>query len=154
MALLVFSVADFPTGSKFPDIVTRPVGELINPDKGESVGPKLKLQDDESPLDLCTTVDIPWEVFQANAPRYTDLEFLAHVREVNTGAKETSSFLADGWFSVVLANRFPQPQVGKEPPGGCENRAYLVSLEGLKDYLPGSTKNPANKPVRLAVLSS
>ncbi len=154
MALLVFSAADFPTGSKFPDIVTRPVGELMNPDKGESVSPKLKLQDDESPLDLCTTVDIPWDVFQANAPRYTDLEFLAHVREVNTGAKETSSFLADGWFSVVLANRFPQPQVGKEPPGGCENRAYLVSLEGLKEYLPNSTQNPAKKPVRLAVLSS
>jgi hypothetical protein len=152
MALLVFSAADFPTGSTFPDIVTRPVGELVNPDNGESfVGPKLNLQDDESPKDLCTTVDIPWDVFQANAPRYTDLEFLAHVREVNTGAKETSSFLADGWFSVVLANRFPQPQEGEEPR---ENRAYLVSLEGLKDYLPDSTDNPAKKPVRLAVLSS
>jgi hypothetical protein len=151
----VFSAADFGIGSKFPDIVTRPVGELINPDNGKLfVGPKLNLQDDESPKDLCTTVDIPWDVFQASAPRYTDLEFLAHVREVNTGAKETSSFLADGWFSVVLANRFPQPQVGKEPPGGCENRACLVSLEGLKDYLPDSTDNPAKKPVRLAVLSS
>ena len=40
---------------------------------------------------------------------------------------------------------------GEEPR---ENRAYLVSLEGLKDYLPDSTDNPAKKPVRLAVLSS
>jgi hypothetical protein len=154
MALLVFSAADFPSGNKFPDIVTRPVGKLIDPDNGESVGPKLKLQDDESTEDLCTTVEIPWDVFQATAPCYKDLEFLAHVREVNTRAKETSSFLADGWFSVVLANRFPQPQQGEEPPGGCENRAYLVSLEGLKDYLPDSTNDPAEKPVRLAVLSS
>ena len=154
MALLVFSAADFPAGSNFPDIVTRPVGELLNPPNGEAVGPDLKLEAGESPEDLCTTIDIAWDVFQATAPSYKDLPFLAHVREVNTGAKETSSFLADGWFSVVLANRFPQPQEGKEPPDGRENRAYLVSLEGLTDYLPNSTKDTARKPARLAVLSS
>jgi hypothetical protein len=57
---------------------------------------------------------------------------------VNTGAKETLSFLADGWFSVVLANRFPLPD--KSPVLALENRAYLVSLEGLQDYLPGSVE--------------
>jgi hypothetical protein len=145
MALLVFSAADFPAGS-FPDIVTRPVAELLNPKNGEAVGPELKLEARESPADLCTTIDIAWDAFQAAAPSYQDLQFLAHVREVNTGAKETSSLLADGWFSVVLANRFPQPRE--------ENRAYLVSLEGLTDCLPGSPKDAARRPVRLAVLSS
>jgi hypothetical protein len=89
-------------------------------------------------------------LFQVTAPSYADLDYLAHVREVNTENKETASFLADGWFSVVLANRFPEP--GKSKTVAVENRAYLVSLEGLQDYLPGSAKQ--NKPVRLAVLSS
>jgi hypothetical protein len=88
----------------------------------------------------------------ARRAAFDDLAYLAHVREVNTGAKETLSFLADGWFSVVLANRFPLPD--KSPVLALENRAYLVSLEGAQDYLPGSAKPAANKPVRLAVLSS
>ena len=33
MALLVFSAADFPAGNHFPDIVTRSVGELLNPEE-------------------------------------------------------------------------------------------------------------------------
>ena len=150
MAVLVFSAADFPPANKLPDIQTRVVKELLT-GGDQWVGPKLEIEN-ESLEDLCTTVDIPWELFQATAPSYEDLKFLAHVREVNTGAKETSSLLADGWFSVVLANRFPQP--GEKDQGERENRAYLVSLEGLQDYLPDSGKDPAKKPVRLVVLSS
>ena len=163
MALLVFSAEDFSPALKFPEMVTRHVrkpenpkpGEqwLINPDPSDPwVGPKLSLQSDESAEDLCSTLDVRWDLFQRTAPHDEDLEFLAHVREVNTKAKETSSLLADGWFSVVLANRFPRS--GGKAQNECENRAYLVSLEGLEDYLPGTNKTPENKPVRLAVLSS
>ncbi|MBK7954123.1 MAG: hypothetical protein IPK02_09280 [Candidatus Accumulibacter sp.] len=152
MALLVVSAADFPA-KDFPASKARKLGELIKPAANEAwVGPDVKLDPYESADDLCNTIDLPWEVFQSVAPRLDDLAFLAHVREVNTGAKETLSFLADGWFSVVLANRFPLP--GNSPLLTLENRAYLVSLEGLQDYLPGSAKPAANKPVRLAVLSS
>ena len=152
MALLVFSAADFPA-KDFPESKARKVGELINPAANEGwVGPRFKLDAYESENDLCNTIDLPWDVFQRVAPSLDDLAYLAHVREVNTGAKETLSFLADGWFSVVLANRFPQPDKSKTL--AVENRAYLVSLEGLQDYLPGSAKPAANKPVRLALLSS
>jgi len=152
MALLVVSAADFPAKG-FPECKTRKLGELINPAANEAwVGPHLKLDPYESENDLCNTIDLPWEVFQSVAPRLDDLDYLAHVREVNTGAKETLSFLADGWFSVVLANRFPLPD--KSPVLALENRAYLVSLEGLQDYLPGAATSAANKPIRLAVLSS
>jgi hypothetical protein len=152
MALLVVSAADFPA-KDFPECKTRKLGELINPAANQTwVGPHVELASYESEDDLCHTIDLPWEVFQRAAPRLDDLAYLAHVREVNTGAKETLSFLADGWFSVVLANRFPLPD--KSPVKALENRAYLVSLEGLQDYLPGAAKPAADKPVRLAVLSS
>jgi hypothetical protein len=151
MALLVVSAADFPA-REFPETKTRKLGELIKPAADEACGPEVALASYESEDDLCNTIDLPWEVFQRVAPSSDDLAYLAHVREVNTGAKETISFLADGWFSVVLANRFPLPD--KSPALALENRAYLVSLEGAQDYLPGSTKPAANKPVRLAVLSS
>ncbi len=154
MALLVFSAQDF--NGTFPEVTLRPVGELINPkESADFVGPQIgELADYESNNDLCNMIDLPWDLFQSVAPSAADLGYLSHVREVNTGNKETLSFLADGWFSVVLANRFPQPEIaGTEPPLAVENRAFLVSLEGMKDYLPGS-ESSANKKVRLAVLSN
>ena len=161
MALFVFSAADFPE-NEFPKIKLLSVGDLINPKPADPfVGPKLApptggdgLAAYEKKVDVCNTLELPWNVFQGIAPAKEDLAYLAHVREVNTGNKETLSFLADGWFSVVLANRFPEPErKGTTPPLAVENRAYLVSLEGLAGYLPGSGST-ANKPVRMAVLSS
>jgi len=161
MALLVLSAADFPE-QEFPKIKALRVGELINPKPADAfVGPQLVTSsgDDglaayEKEADLCNVLELPWDLFQSVAPAKKDLAYLAHVREVNTGNKETLSFLADGWFSVVLANRLPEPErKGTDPPLPVENRAYLVSLEGLSDYLHGSGST-VNKPVRMAVLSS
>lgn len=154
MALFVFSAADFPD-NEFPQIKTLTVGNLINPKPEDLfVGPKLGLAAYEKKEDVCNTIELSRAMFQKIAPAKEDLAYLAHVREVNTGNKETLSFLADGWFSVVLANRFPEPErKGTDPPRAVENRAYLVSLEGLQRYLPGSGST-ANKPVRMAVLAS
>jgi hypothetical protein len=159
MALLVFSAADFPD-KVFPEIKSRKLKELLSPSvEDDAAGPVLKEADlaaYESKDDLCNTVDIPRDLFQKTAPSMKDLEYLAHVREVNTGNKETLSFLADGWFSVVLANRFPEPEKkGTIPPLAVENRAFLVSLEGVTGHLPGSgNENQEKKNVRLAVLAS
>ena len=156
MAILLFSAADFSDG-KFPDLQARKVGDLIKPG-ANTVGPKLKSNDlaaDESEEDLCNTIDLPGSLFRRIAPRLVDVQYLAHVREVDTGDKETLSFLADGWFSVVLGNRFPEPEKANDGvPVPIENRAVLVSLEGLEDYLPGGSDDPGNKSVRLAVLAS
>ncbi|MFZ0748251.1 MAG: hypothetical protein WAM70_02745, partial [Pyrinomonadaceae bacterium] len=156
MAILLFSAADFSDG-KFPELKPRKVGDLIKPG-GDTVGPKLKSNDlasDESEEDLCNTIDLPGSLFRRIAPRLADVQYLAHVREVDTGDKETLSFLADGWFSVVLGNRFPEPEKANDGvPLPIENRAVLVSLEGLEDYLPGGSDDPGNKSVRLAVLAS
>jgi hypothetical protein len=156
MTILLFSAADFSDG-KFPDLKARTVGELLKPGS-DTVGPKLTSLDlaaDESEDDLCNTIDIPGSLFRRIAPRLVDVQYLAHVREVDTGDKETLSFLADGWFSVVLGNRFPEPErANGDAPVPVENRAVLVSLEGLEDYLPGGSTDPGNKRVRLAVLAS
>ena len=154
MAILLFSLADF-ADNKFPEIKPRQVKGLLQPEE-KVFGPRnIKLGDYESDEDLCNTVDIPGELFQQIAPKLVDIQYLAHVREVDTGDKETLSFLADGWFSVVLGNRFPEPEKAtNDVPLAVENRACLVSLEGMEDYLPGGSENPAGKSVRLAVLAS
>jgi hypothetical protein len=156
MAILLFSAADFSDG-KFPQPKALKVRDLLNP-SGGTVGPKLNSKDlaaNESEEDLCNTIDIPGALFRQIAPRLEDIQYLAHVREVDTGHKETLSFLADGWFSVILGNRFPEPErANGDLPLAVENRACLVSIEGMETYLPGGIEDPAVKSVRLAVLAS
>ena len=54
------------------------------------------------------------------------LELLAHVRQVDPAETEYAD--SDGWVSVLIANRLPQP--------GQAYAAYLISLEGQRDVLP------------------
>ena len=53
--------------------------------------------------------------------------------------------VANGEFSVLVANRFP-------PPGG--NTVYLVSLEGWNDLLDAPGQASAASRVRLITLAS
>lgn len=136
MALLTLSSSDFDDGA-FPDVVSRKVGELLQPlDADNARGPDFtasELAAYESTDDLCTTIDLPWEKFERLAPSRRDLGYLSHVREVNTGDKETLSFLADGWFSVVLANRFPEP---RQPFLSADFIAVPTFVEALKEDKP------------------
>jgi hypothetical protein len=133
-------------------------------------GPQLRLEPYESKDELCNTIDIPADLFVQVAPTIEDMKYLAHVREVKTDAKETLSYLADGWFSVVMGNRMPQPKVSLDagdpswnpPPGSdqsaerelaVENRVFLVSLEGMEGYL-GRPSLLADRAVRMVVLAT
>src|SRR5262249_22726733 len=116
MAILLFSASDFSDG-KFPELKVRRVGDpnekddLLKPNEKDDMGPDLQVPDSisksgspilaayESKEDLCNTIDLPGTLFRQIAPKLKDIQYLAHVREVNTGDKETLSFLADGWFS-------------------------------------------------------
>jgi hypothetical protein len=155
MALVVLGKDDFPDRS-IPSIVTRKVGELLSPSANVQ-GPRgLKLDAGQTNDDLCNTIDLPATTFAAVAPTRVDLTFLAHVREVKTGGKETLSLKQDGWFAVVLANRLPA--TAKDGKGET-NLVCLASLEGFLDLLPSADgKLPAglnkDKMVRLAVLAS
>jgi len=97
-------------------------------------------------------IDIPTDVFTRVTPRLAELPFLAHARQVNVDNKTTNLALTSGWFSVVIANRFPL--VAKDAP---PKRwiAHLVSLEGFADYLVDQPAWPAGKTtVRLPSLVS
>lgn len=104
----------------------------------------------ESVDDLCNTIDLPKALFSSIVPAKADLPYLAHVREVDTGNKETASLKTEGCFSVVLANRFPETAESE----AARNMAVLVSLEGFQNYLHGETRIIAEATVRLAVLAN
>jgi hypothetical protein len=150
MALLLLSAEDGADGKEIPPIVPRNVSDLIAPRESGVAGPKIPNLEDYEKKDPCNTVDLDTRLFRKIAPRAADLEYLAHVREVNTDNKETLSFLADGWFSVVIGNRFPKRQeaVPADDDKGAESKAILVSLEGV------SLDSQNAGSVRLAVLAS
>ena len=158
MALLLLSAEDGVDGKEIPPIVPRNVSDLIAPKESGVTGPKIPNLEDYEKKDPCNTVDLDSRLFRKIAPRAADLEYLAHVREVNTDNKETLSFLADGWFSVVIGNRFPKRQEGPQADDdkGAESKAILVSLEGvlLEDMegFPAPGQNAGS--FRLAVLAS
>ena len=153
LALFVLSPSDFSLTAELPKIEARKVKELLSPDKGIK-GPDLKesdLKQYESVNDLCNTIDIPRAVFSSIVPAKADLPYLAHVREVHTGNKETASLKTEGCFSVVLANRFPETTTEGE---AARNMAVIVSLEGFQNYLHGETGTIGEETVRLAVLAN
>lgn len=81
----------------------------------------------ETPDDACNVIDLPIATFNQIAPAADDLEYLAHIREVDT-TDGLDSDQATVQYAVVVANRIGA-QTGVV-------RAFLVSLEGMADYLP------------------
>ncbi|MDX6612706.1 MAG: hypothetical protein QOD75_1892 [Blastocatellia bacterium] len=137
----------------------RQLSEVINlPAAGAILGPQITSGlDPTTPLtSTCLTIDVARDTFLAIAPQARELPFLAHCREVNTGDKEILGINADGWFSVVIANRVPDCPAVSAPGAGQRNLVHLVSLEGLQDYLPGGPEQiPQNiQSVRIVSLAS
>jgi len=113
-------------------------------DVGESyVVPRFTRKEDaNTPVRL---LDLDLKLFLRLCPRRDDLPLLAHIRHVDTANKVPLEMVANGEFSVLVANRFPQ----KGP-----NTIHLISLEGLEDVIgtsPGSL--PATR-VRLITLAN
>ena len=158
LALLLLGLDDFDD-RQLPAVTARTVAALLDPG-GAVQGPKgLTLEGGQRTEDLCNTIDLPAAVFAEVAPALDDLPFLAHVREVKTGGKETLSLKQDGWFTVVLGNRLPATARGDT---GETNLVCLVSLEGFGGLLPlvddagkpAVSMDPGKTHVRLAVLAS
>jgi hypothetical protein len=153
MALLLLSAEDGKEGTGIPKIEPRKVRDLIKQPPSDVAGPRNLSYEEYELDDPCNTIDLEAELFRRVAPSAADLDYLAHVREVNTDHKETVSFLTDGSFSVVIGNRFPKAKA-QEGEGPVENRAILVSLEGMQDFLPERQPQDPAKTLRLAVLAS
>jgi len=158
LALLLLSRND-SADNELPKMVARTVGALRNPEAAIQGPQKLSLEHGQTDADLCNTIDLPADLFAEIVPSFDDLPLLAHVRDVNTGGKETLSLKQDGWFTVVLGNRLPATSTVSEE--GETNLVCLVSLEGLHALLPKVaagkstvTLAPGKIAVRLAVLAS
>jgi hypothetical protein len=110
------------------------------PDTTLSYGTLLRELDyGETPDDPCTVIDLPAAMFSQLAPAAADLPYLAHIREVDTTEGADSPSTSER-HAVVLASRVPAREGA--------TRAYLVSLEGMADYLPqpDGTPSPAIGP--------
>lgn len=159
MALLLFSEDEIPPPPNASTsalanptkVGTYAVAEIRAPTTdpsilGSNVAPQLE---DET---AGRAIDIPTDVFTRVTPRLAELPFLAHARQVNVDNKTTNLALTSGWFSVVIANRFPLV-----PKNSANQRwiAHLVSLEGFADYLVDQPAWPDKKTrVRLPSLVS
>lgn len=142
MALMIF------TADEAGKVLNGTVGQVVSPSDTKIMGPQLTVPvTDAEKENVCLMIDIPKENFSALVPARSDLRYLAHCREVDMANKELRADVEEGWFSVIMANRFPQP--------GMLNNACLVSLEGFADYLYGGKAIPAQyTTVRMAVLAA
>lgn len=95
-----------------------------------------ELEYGETPDDPCTVIDLRADAFSQIAPAAADLAFLGHIREVDTSSGADSAVTSEQ-HAIVIASRVPAPN-------GVA-RAYLVSLEGMSDYLPAADGTPSTK---------
>ncbi|MEV0324770.1 hypothetical protein ACIBKX_32660 [Streptomyces sp. NPDC050658] len=160
LALLIFAEGELPDDPHAQGLVNTSytVNDLLTLNDPNVRGPKIATDSviAEVLQSTCRTIDVPSQVFTGVVPRFDELPYLAHVREVT----ETPSLLAKsrmsldeltdvGQYSVVVANRFPRTT--------GNYAAHLVSLEGFVDCLTsdGGPQVPGGQPtVRLVSLMS
>jgi len=141
MALLIFTVEEVEK------VKNGTVGDVVAPADAEIFGPQGLTTTEAERAVQCLYADIPRDIFSAVVPARAELKDLAHCREVDMADKELRADIQEGWFSVVVANRFPTP--------GIVNNAFLVSLEGFSEYLYGGSPVPSQyTTVRMAVLAT
>jgi hypothetical protein len=125
------------------------VQQLVSPPAG-TLGPNLGTLTSDELATNTLAFDVDAGLFAAIAPSQAELPFLAHAREVDTSAKETSGGVQAGFYSVVIGNRLPDSVTD----GNRDSYAFLVSLEGHWDHLAGGSGVGSAKTVRLVVFAS
>ena len=92
--------------------------------------PQPEDKDTDQGLYLAVTQTVVRRLF----PRAADLPLLAHVREVDVHDTELAGSDDDGFLAVVMANRLPVYDHGRDQP--VRYLACLVNLEGQLNRLP------------------
>ncbi|HSH76686.1 MAG TPA: hypothetical protein VLA09_13445 [Longimicrobiales bacterium] len=87
---------------------------------------------------VCDAIAVRRSVLLDVLPTPDEMTALTHVREVNVEDRELAAGDSDGWFSVIMANRLPEP--------GRTYRACVVSLEGRSDLFAKLKTHLANPP--------
>lgn len=106
--------------------------------------PRFKRTEDvNTPVRL---LDLDLKLFRKLCPTRKELPLLAHIRHVDTADKVPIEMVANGEFSVLVANRFPTPGT---------STVYLISLEGWSQLLDADPNQPQPySRVRLIMLGS
>jgi hypothetical protein len=127
------------------------LGDVANLNAAGVLGPVIPHLDyGQANTDSVSTIDLSVDTFKARVPLASELPLLAHCREVNMEHKEVLNMKYSGWFSLVVANRFP---INPDKP--TKQYVHLVSLEGFKPYLTANPSFPAGvSVVRLVSLYS
>ncbi|HKN82268.1 MAG TPA: hypothetical protein VJW17_02475 [Pyrinomonadaceae bacterium] len=137
LALMVFIDAELIGGDENSTThsISTDIKTFLTPDStGKTLKPNITKEDDVADTDPCSYILIAPATFQANAPLLSELRYLAHCRQINTGDKAIDGLNEHGLFSVVVANRFPAtPDQGASV--ALKNIVHLVSLEGWESYL-------------------
>ncbi|MDR0493847.1 MAG: hypothetical protein LBH74_09465 [Nitrososphaerota archaeon] len=105
----------------------------------------------EKCTETCRVLDLERALFDAIMPRQNELPLLAHVKFVDLYDKRDDIISLDGYFSVVVANRF----VPSKKDQLQKSTFHLVSLEGYGGLLPGSDdfKNLDKRYTKLRLVS-
>ncbi|HYV13297.1 MAG TPA: hypothetical protein VE980_20500 [Pyrinomonadaceae bacterium] len=101
-----------------------------------------RTEDANTPVRL---LDLNLDLFLKLCPSRKELPLLAHIRHVDIADKIPLEMVANGEFSVLVANRFP-------PQGG--NTVHLVSLEGWRELLDAPEAAMPASRVRLITLAN
>ena len=127
------------------------LGGVANLSSAGVLGPVIPHLDfGQADTDVVRTIDLSIDTFKELVPHESELPLLAHCREVNMEHKEILDMKYSGWFSLVVANRFP---INPDKP--TRQSVHLVSLEGFKPYLTANPTFPAGiSVVRLVSLYS
>jgi hypothetical protein len=131
-------------------IKTVTVNDLLNP-PARVLGPDISLDTGEDPASQLMVVDVPTGLINQLMPSREDLIYTAGARLVSVMNKELTATTETGWFSAVIANRFPA--------NGQSNTQFLVSLEGYGTatnniFFPNKVDPSKYDAVRLVVLVS
>lgn len=150
LALLVFSEGELlgdAGGGNYAQ--TQTVAQLLAADTNTRK-PILAVPPTGDDLALsCQAITFNSSLFAQLVPTARELPYLAHARQVNTGDKAIFGMKDDGWFSVVIANRFPQAGTAATATTAAAAKksiVHLVSLEGFGDLLGGTAPIAPTQP--------
>ncbi|WP_224363424.1 hypothetical protein [Hyalangium versicolor] len=152
LALLVLTEDEILNGQGSPTRAQTSSIEAFLKEDGAILKPRVKREADIDEKTSCNFVELSVQVFEAVVPRLEELRFLAHCRQANLADKATVEQDPNGFFSVVVANRFPA-----RPPKGVpavKNIVHLVSVEGLEHLLVKAPDFGGHKSVALVSLLS
>jgi hypothetical protein len=127
------------------------ISDFLTTDLG-AFKPALTPEDDVDTTQSCTYIKMSTATFTAVTPRIDELRFLAHCRQANVSDKAAQGLDPNGFFSAVVANRFPARPTGSTP--ALRNVVHLVSLEGLEPVLTATPDFKGQTSVALLSLAS